>query len=98
MKFGGVGTVAVGMFALMIALAPGAYASDNGTPTVTTDKLNYMPEETVYINGTGFSPSATVNVTVTRPDGNESSWDASTDSNGAFNTTYVLDGIKGKDL
>ncbi|HKZ63549.1 MAG TPA: hypothetical protein VJ400_03800, partial [Thermoplasmata archaeon] len=87
------------MLALMMALAPGGVlANDNGTPTVTTDKLNYQPEETVYINGTGFSSSTTVNITVTRPDGNESSWDVSTDSNGAFSTTYVLDGIKGKYL
>src|SRR3990172_7398417 len=97
MRVSGVGLAAVGMFVLMIGLAPGGVlANDNGTHTVTTDKLNYQPEETVYINGTGFSSSTTVNITVTRPDGNESSWDVSTDSNGAFNTTYVLDGILGK--
>src|SRR3989304_3017710 len=97
MRMSGVGVAVVGMLALMMALAPGGVlANDNGTPTVTTDKLNYQPEETVYINGTGFSSSTTVNITVTRPDGNESSWDVSTDSNGAFNTTYVLDGILGK--
>src|SRR3990170_4238634 len=99
MRMSGVGLAVVGMLALMMALAPGGVlANDNGTPTVTTDKLNYQPEETVYINGTGFSSSTTVNITVTRPDGNESSWDVSTDSNGAFSTTYVLDGIKGKYL
>src|SRR3990172_3979027 len=97
MRMSGVGLAAVGMFVLMIGLAPGGVlANDNGTPTVTTDKLNYQPEETVSTNGTGFSSSTTVEITVTRPDGNESSWDVSTDSNGAFNTTYVLDGILGK--
>src|SRR3972149_2176259 len=99
MRMSGVGLAVVGMLALMMALAPGGVlANDNGSPPSATDTLNYQPEETVYINGTGFSSSTTVNITVTRPDGNESSWDVSTDSNGAFSTTYVLDGIKGKYL
>src|SRR3990172_8143664 len=98
MRFGGFGIAAVGLFAVMIVLSSGVRADHNGTPTVTTDKLNYGPNETVYINGTGFPSTAQVTVNVTRPDGNVSSWDASTDGAGKFSTTYLLDGIKGKYL
>ena len=64
-----------------------------------TDKQDYSPEQTVTIYGAGFTPGATVTVTVVRPDGsvNPPPWIVTADSSGGFTppTTYQLDGITG---
>ena len=81
------------MFLAVFAATP---VTAQGTEAlVWTDKEDYSPEETVTIYGSGFNPEATVNITVTRPDGNTNEWAVTSDSSGSFTTTYLLDGITG---
>jgi hypothetical protein len=42
---------------------------DSPMPTLTTDKSDYAPDETVIIRGTGFEPGITYDIPVIRPDG-----------------------------
>jgi len=65
------------------------------TATISTDKADYSPTETVTIYGSGFDPTATVTITVTRPDGSTNQWTLTPDSSGSFTTSYLLDGILG---
>jgi hypothetical protein len=65
------------------------------TAKIWTDKADYSPEETVKIFGTGFLPESTITIEVTRPDLTVESWNATSDSDGNFTTTYLLDGITG---
>ncbi len=89
-------------FVLSGLIVAGA-ASAQGEATIWTDKEDYAPEETVTIYGSWFLPETSVNVTVTRPDGQvefqpdgqPGSWDVISDSSGEFETTYLLDGIEG---
>ena len=76
------------------------------TPTITTDKADYHPEEIVTITGSGFNPNQVYFIPVTRPDGSvviynpdhtfTSGWGIVTsDENGGFVFLYQLDGITG---
>src|SRR2546426_11076 len=80
---------------MLMAIAPAVRADDGGSAAITTDKPDYHPEETVIINGTAFLADTTVMVGVTRPDGNYSAWNVTSDGSGAFSTSYQLDGITG---
>src|SRR5438093_2979269 len=80
---------------MLTAAAPAVREDEGGNATITTDKPDYHPEETVIINGTAFLTDTTVTVGVLRPDGNYSSWETTTDGSGAFSTAYQLDGITG---
>jgi hypothetical protein len=75
------------LFAGLLAAAEGA--------TIWTDKVDYAPEETVTIFGSGFNADAAVTGTVTRPDGVVDPWTTTADSAGNFEATYPLDGITG---
>ena len=75
-----------------------------GSETVTSDRLDYAPEETVLISGTGFRAGCEIVVRVTRPDGSVVVGDGSfapgsdtavSDQDGAFSYRYQLDGIAG---
>jgi hypothetical protein len=75
-----------------------------GTETVTTDKADYAPEETVHIGGTGYAAACTVQIEVTRPDGTIVQGDgsftpgvdtATTSADGTFTDDYRLDGVEG---
>jgi len=74
------------IFAIPLIHATGA--------TISTDKADYSPGDTVTIYGSGFLEGA-VSITVTRPDGSTNGWAVTSDSSGAFTTTYALDGIEG---
>jgi len=76
----------------MITIAPLTHAAG---ATIWTDKPDYSPEETVTISGSGFLASATVTITITRPDSTIDTIYALTDESGAFSCTYQLDGITG---
>lgn len=65
------------------------------TSKIWTDKTNYASEETVIIFGIGFMPESNVTVEVTRPDYHVDSWGVTSDMDGAFTTTYPLNGITG---
>ncbi len=71
------------LIALCIVVSPVLAA------TITTDKEDYYPWDTVYISGTGFSPSATVSMNVTWPAPDNGIYDvlppATTNELGAFN-------------
>src|SRR5574342_879119 len=97
MKWNRVGMAAMGVVVVMLVTfaAPAVRADDGGVATITTDKADYHPEETVIINGTWFLADTIVTVAVTRPDGNDSPWDVLSDNAGSFSTTYQLDGIQG---
>jgi hypothetical protein len=72
-----------------------ASARAEGTATISTDKADYSPGETVTIYGSVFAANASVTLTVTRPDNSTNTWSVTSDSSGAFTTTYELDGITG---
>ena len=57
----GVVAVLVGVAAVTAVLAT--------SPTLTTDKPDYKPEEVVHITGTNFAPNTTYAMPVLRPDG-----------------------------
>jgi hypothetical protein len=75
------------------------------SPSLSTDKEDYGPEETVIITGTGFAPNAIYTIVVVRPDGSIVLGDGSftpgsdkilTDATtGSFTYNYILDGILG---
>jgi len=76
----------------MIFVVPLTHAAG---ATIWTDKPDYCPEETVTISGSGFLASASVTVTITRPDSTIDTIYALTDDSGAFSCTYQLNGITG---
>src|SRR3990172_8890703 len=97
--WGGVGLVAA------LAVAVGVWVSISAAAaTVTTDKANYLPHETVTITGAGFSSNASYDVPVIRPDGTivrgdgtfTTGWDTVvSDGSGSFTYPYELDGVEG---
>ena len=73
-------------------------------PTLMTDKVDYLPEDTAQITGNGFAPNVSYDVVIERPDttiikGNghfiEGFDSITTDSLGNFVYSYKLVGIKG---
>ena len=85
---------------LLVLLISGASAA----PTVTTDRANYYPNETVTITGSGFASKAFYDVPVIRPNGNivtgdgtsTPGWDkVKTNPMGNFTYSYQLNGIEG---
>jgi hypothetical protein len=72
-----------------------AFLLTDSQPTVTTDKTDYSPGETVHIFGSGFAPGP-ITLTVTRPDGQvDTIPNVEADSDGKFTATYQLNGIEG---
>ena len=92
---------------LFIAVFMAASVSALSDPSVSTDKADYSPSDTVIVTGAGFDAGAQLIVKVTRPDGLTFTGDGSlavwptpydsvvADENGAFTYNYVLDGIVG---
>ncbi|MCX6747175.1 MAG: MopE-related protein [Candidatus Pacearchaeota archaeon] len=79
---------------MIASVVPGA--------TITTDKEDYAPEETVLISGSGFLDSTPINIKVTRPDSTvhtcpDPLWcpNALPTTSTFSNYPYVLDGILG---
>jgi len=79
-------------------------AAPLGMPTLSTDKADYAPEETVQIAGSGFVPDVTYAIPVMRPDGSIVVGDGSfahgydiavADADGYLYYSYQLDGILG---
>lgn len=71
-------------------------ASSASAATIWTDKSDYQPGEVVYISGEDFQASATVSLSVTRPDSTSGTGATVTDSSGKFsNYPYQLNGIEG---
>ncbi|MGD2144964.1 MAG: hypothetical protein PVF54_10845, partial [Anaerolineae bacterium] len=64
-------------------------------PTVTTDKADYAPGETVIITGTGFSANTDYVLIVIRPDDEVDSVTVTSDGGGTFTYAYQLNGILG---
>ncbi len=74
-------------------------------PTVTTDKPDYRPGETVIVSGDGFASSTNYDVPIIRPDGTIvkgggapfiPGWDTVTsDASGDFTYNYKLNGVEG---
>jgi hypothetical protein len=86
---------------LVSTFLPVVVSAVDVAPAVWTDKPDYQPEETVTIQGSGFSANSVVTITVLRPDGtidsvlDEYGSPYVTDENGAFTASYTLDGITG---
>ncbi|NYT12738.1 MAG: hypothetical protein GKC03_09385, partial [Methanomassiliicoccales archaeon] len=73
-------------------------------PIVWTDKMDYLPGETVIVSGSGFEPNGDYDLPVIRPDGTmvigdgsfTPGWDTvKADVNGDLIYHYQLDGIAG---
>ena len=67
-------------------------------PSLTTDKPDYVPQETVIISGIGFTPGNSVTlenpvfITVTRPDKTtKTTFTEYPDANGAFIVEYFIE-------
>jgi len=97
------GIVALILAMGLIPLAIGPVMGDT-LPSVSTDKEDYSPGETVIICGSGFDACVELVVRVTRPGGSVITGDGSgtsgcdavtTDSDGSFIYFYKLDGIFG---
>ena len=97
-------TIAVSLFLLTLSsfsLAASVWTTDaEGNP-----KLDFAPTDTAYISGEGFLPSATISLSITRPDlsvdtcpyGIRCEAPPAADVNGAFSLyPYVLEGIAGE--
>jgi len=94
--------VVIAMFATDLELSH--HAAATGTPTITTDKADYAPEEVVTVTGTGFAAGTTYVVPVKRPNGSIVKGDGSfqpgadevtSDGDGNFTYRYQLDGVTG---
>ena len=87
---------------LSMGVGPFVHASTSGA-TLTTDKQDYSPTQTVYITGNGFTPSPNVVITVQRPDLSVQSCVLSSTpgfldpcpTTSSFTVRYQLDGILG---
>jgi len=84
--------LAIFMILTFMIMIPTSHAQ---TATISTDKADYSPEETVTIYGSNFNPEAAVSITVTRPDGSTNQWTVTSDESGSFIASYLLDGIEG---
>ena len=85
------------LFATLIVLAVLVSVNTvHAAASITTDKEDYSPGDTVIVSGSGFAPNSPITITVLRPD---STTDAVTgvtsDGSGAFTASYQLDGITG---
>src|ERR1041384_3472944 len=64
--------------------------------TLTTDKDDYSPGQTVIITGSGFAPGETVSVVIKHVDGttnppiSHGPWTAVANSSGGLSTTWVV--------
>jgi len=63
------------------------------SPTITTDKDDYAPGDVVTISGSGFMADSTITLTINHPDNGIATWTSESDGDGAFETTYRLDGF-----
>jgi hypothetical protein len=94
------------LIAPVAALAEEPPPPDQPAPpgTLTTDKPDYAPGETVAVTGTGFEPGVSYAIPVLRPDGSivlgdgsfVAGWDTATaDGTGTIGYSYQLNGIDG---
>jgi hypothetical protein len=90
---------------LIIVLALLLVSEATAAPEVVTDKVEYGPEETVTITGSGFVPKAYYDVPVIRPDGSivtgdgtsTPGWDTiKTSPHGEFTYLYLLNTMYGE--
>lgn len=79
------------LIALCIVVSP---TLADAVPAVSTDKADYYPWETVYLSGTGFTPGATVSITVEWPAPDSGIYQvlpsAVADTAGGFSAAYPL--------
>jgi len=76
----------------------GSFAPAPTTATVTTDRQDYHPGETVNISGTGFQPGETVSLQVLHADGlgddltspAHQPWYVGADANGDLQATWIV--------
>ena len=95
------------LISIVIALLAAVVFSPSVThaaPSVTTDKADYSPDETVIVTGSGFNNGDVLDVVITRPDASiikgdgtfTDGWDTVTAGpGGSFTYNYVLNGILG---
>ena len=75
-----------------------AVSGQEGVPTVTTDKRDYTPGETVRIDGTDFEAFCDLTVRITRPNTSVDPAAVACDQWGSFVYYYALNGIEGEYL
>src|ERR671916_2853130 len=79
---------------LTLALCSAAAGSnDASSPTISSDKADYAPGETVTLTGTNWQPDEPVHLTVTS-EGGDPPWsrevDVTADKNGTFTDKFQL--------
>src|SRR5262245_13113391 len=74
------------------------------SPTLTTDQLDYAPDQTVHVSGSGFDANTAYAIPIRRPDGSivhgdgtfTPGWDTvASDGSGNLSYDYQLDGVTG---
>jgi hypothetical protein len=89
---------------IQIAITSITFVQAQTTPSITTDKADYAPTETVLISGSGFEANTNYYIPVIRPDGTIVLGDGTftpgydsinSDTDGAFLYEYILDGVFG---
>jgi hypothetical protein len=95
-RFGGKRSLRLGVVLFLFA-AVVELITQSRAATVTTDKSDYAPYDTVVISGNGFAPDETVHNQVSRLVGLQDEtgfapWDAITDAAGRFSTTWYVFG------
>jgi hypothetical protein len=66
------------------AVSPQAVAAADPLPTLTTDKADYSPSETVHISGSSFAPLLAYDIVVIRPDGSIIKGDGNFNPDGTY--------------
>ena len=93
-KRGGILSVLLLLIAAGLLLAVPAALSDTGLPTISTDKADYAPGETVTLSGAGWQSGESVNIYVNDSAGNswshESDPDPAADDLGNLSYSFVL--------
>lgn len=85
-------TIAIALFIFAaLAITQISFVNPLLSPTLSTDKLDYGPNQVVQITGSGFSFSSSVTLTLSGPAGfSDYTWTTTSDDKGYIITSYGL--------
>src|SRR5439155_12254969 len=88
------GTVLCGVLLITQILLPTVSALASGSPSISSDKPDYAPGDTVTLTGAGWADSEAVHLFVNDDQSQTWSWsdDVTTDSTGTFTDSFQLPG------
>ena len=74
----------------------GELCGPTGNEMLQADSYRYQPDQTVQVTGTGYAPSCSLAIRVTRPDGGADNTLATTDPDGNLSFSYLLGTAQGE--